>query len=98
MYLPKLASELAWALAKRAFWAAGMFSACSSSSSSSSVCMCILMKGTTGCMYVLVVYLSAPCLEGGLLESASVGEGDGPGALSLDQVHRVQVDGRLLLG
>ena len=56
------------------------------------------MKGTTGCMYVLVVYLSAPCLEGGLLESASVGEGDGPGALSLDQVHRVQVDGRLLLG
>lgn len=49
-------------------------------------------------MHVLVGYLSAPRLEGGLLKSTSVGEGDRPGALSLDQVHRVQVDGCLLLG
>ena len=36
-------------------------------------------------------------LGGNLLESAAVGEGEGPGALALDRVHDRQVDRRLLL-
>ena len=43
-------------------------------------------------------HLSTPRLESRLLEGTTVGEGNGPGTLSLDQVHCVQVDGCLLLG
>ena len=39
-----------------------------------------------------VLSFAAPCLKSRLLESSAVREGHGPGSLSLDLVHGVEVD------
>ena len=44
-----------------------------------------------------VLWLASPGLEGGGLQGAAVGEGDGPGPVKGTLVHGIQVDGGLLL-